>query len=480
MSQFSVALKDSKADVHRSDQHALHPAKQGLQGLLVRAGVVHRNCSPSCGCAVCRAQRGHHLNPHTALALQRVIGNQAAIRLLAARSISNVISASGEELEPAARTAMEQRFGTNFSYVRVHRDSQSAASAQALDAHAYTAGNHIVFANGRSNLSSAEGQRTLAHELAHVVQQRSGPVSGVPIGDGISVSDRDDSFEREAESRASEVAEHASFDRMRQGYESPANAVPVQRSLLDDVGEIASDAGSALTSGVESLVDTGANLASTAGSAVTSGAEPLAEAGSDVVSGTGSALASGASSAVETATGILSDVGSAIASGASSAVSGVTDVVAGAVAGAEGLASDALDWATKEGAGILGGGAAGAELGAGLDMSSAAAATTGFPSARCRESISKGCEEGCRGAISPGLCKTICIPAAILDQTFGSGGYCEEAEPAPEKSGVFQRCFLVEQDGYACYYVCPGDVPLPIPKTDPKQVCPEEYLLPSR
>jgi len=55
----------------------------------------------------------------------------------------------------------------------------------------------------------------------------------------------------------------------------------------------------------------------------------------------------------------------------------------------------------------------------------------------------------------------------------------EQEEPKPEKSGVFQRCYLVEQDDYACYYVCPGDVPLPVPKVTPEQVCPEEHLIPA-
>jgi hypothetical protein len=42
----------------------------------------------------------------------------------------------------------------------------------------------------------------LAHELTHVVQQRSGPVEGTPTGGGIQVSDPSDRFEREAVSNA--------------------------------------------------------------------------------------------------------------------------------------------------------------------------------------------------------------------------------------------------------------------------------------
>jgi len=53
-----------------------------------------------------------------------------------------------------------------------------------------------------------------------------------------------------------------------------------------------------------------------------------------------------------------------------------------------------------------------------------------------------------------------------------------KAEPVPEKSGIFQRCYLVEQDSYACYYVCPGDAPFILPKATPDQQCQDDYLLP--
>src|SRR6185437_12549333 len=50
-----------------------------------------------------------------------------------------------------------------------------------------------------------DGKVTLAHELTHVVQQRSGPVDGTPTGGGIKVSDPGDRFEREAATNAERV-----------------------------------------------------------------------------------------------------------------------------------------------------------------------------------------------------------------------------------------------------------------------------------
>jgi hypothetical protein len=67
---------------------------------------------------------------------------------------------------------MERRLGHDFSRVRVHHDLQAAESSRAVDAHAYTVGQHIVFGAGRYDPATREGQRLLAHELTHVVQQR--------------------------------------------------------------------------------------------------------------------------------------------------------------------------------------------------------------------------------------------------------------------------------------------------------------------
>lgn len=77
----------------------------------------------------------------------------------------------GRPLEPASRRRMEQRFGRDFSRVRVHSDAQADEAAAAVDAKAYTVGQHIVFAAGRYAPHTPLGERLLAHELAHTVQQ---------------------------------------------------------------------------------------------------------------------------------------------------------------------------------------------------------------------------------------------------------------------------------------------------------------------
>jgi hypothetical protein len=78
---------------------------------------------------------------------------------------------NGRVLDAGICTDMGQRFGHDFSNVRVHTGERAAASAHSLGALAYTHGNDIAFAAGRYAPASAGGRRLLAHELAHVVQQ---------------------------------------------------------------------------------------------------------------------------------------------------------------------------------------------------------------------------------------------------------------------------------------------------------------------
>jgi len=84
----------------------------------------------------------------------------------------------------------------------IRTDSRAHDSAKAVNAHAYTVGSNIVFQRDKYDASSTDGRTMLAHELTHVVQQRSGPVEGTPTGGGIQVSDPSDRFEREAVSNA--------------------------------------------------------------------------------------------------------------------------------------------------------------------------------------------------------------------------------------------------------------------------------------
>src|SRR4051812_16486979 len=79
---------------------------------------------------------------------------------------------AGTPLPATVRATMEPRFGWSFADVRIHTGAEAAASATALNAHAYTLGSDIAFAPGQYRPYDRDGQRLLAHELVHVVQQR--------------------------------------------------------------------------------------------------------------------------------------------------------------------------------------------------------------------------------------------------------------------------------------------------------------------
>ncbi len=72
------------------------------------------------------------------------------------------------------RGFFEPRFGQDFSQVRVHADAVASDSARSIGALAYTVGHDIVFAGGQYAPDNRAGQRLLAHELTHVVQQGAG------------------------------------------------------------------------------------------------------------------------------------------------------------------------------------------------------------------------------------------------------------------------------------------------------------------
>ena len=71
------------------------------------------------------------------------------------------------------RQKMELAFDTDFSQVRIHTSVPIADSISAL---AFTQGRDIHFAPDQYNPASQEGQKIIAHELAHVMQQRQGRV----------------------------------------------------------------------------------------------------------------------------------------------------------------------------------------------------------------------------------------------------------------------------------------------------------------
>ncbi len=155
--------------------------------------------------------RSPALDAASVMHLQRAAGNASVVQLLAGEDedrspIHDVVgSGGGSPLEAGVRSNMESAFGASFGDVRVHTGGEASKSAESVGANAYTVGSDVVFKDGQYDPGSATGQRTLAHELAHVVQQSRGPVDGTDAPGGIKVSDPSDRYEQAAEQTAGEV-----------------------------------------------------------------------------------------------------------------------------------------------------------------------------------------------------------------------------------------------------------------------------------
>lgn len=107
----------------------------------------------------------------TPFAIRRFARDEADTAREVPPSVHRTLGTPGSGLDRATRQDMEQRFGHDFSQVRVHRDCLAAQSARDFNAHAYTVGRHIIFGAGQFAPHSSSGRRLLAHELTHVVQQ---------------------------------------------------------------------------------------------------------------------------------------------------------------------------------------------------------------------------------------------------------------------------------------------------------------------
>jgi|GEM_PF-2192009 len=82
----------------------------------------------------------------------------------------------GAPLPAATRAKMETGLGADFSGVRIHTGAESQTLNQALGAQAFTHGADVFMGAGKYAPGSSDGQRLLAHELTHVVQQGAGTV----------------------------------------------------------------------------------------------------------------------------------------------------------------------------------------------------------------------------------------------------------------------------------------------------------------
>ena len=141
--------------------------------------------------------------------------------------------APGHPLPEGVRGRFEKRFGADFGDVRVHRESTIPPSPL----HAFTRGAHLHFAPTRYRPDTPAGDALIGHELAHVLQQREGRVTG----DGGKHAEWNSSpdLEREARSMGDRAAAGEPLAAASSAASKPQAAAatpPAQAGLFDLMG----------------------------------------------------------------------------------------------------------------------------------------------------------------------------------------------------------------------------------------------------
>lgn len=178
---------------------------------------------------------------HAVLMLQKAAGNRAVGQMLHSdanqrASISRdvpkmivpaILRSPSHSLSPTIRAEMGQQFGQNFDSVQVHTNAQAAASAELINAQAYTVGNHIVFGANQYAPETRNGKRLLAHELTHVMQQPKTIHTELTVGEPDSLHEREADMQSQQVLHPSSSAEPVAVSKVSQPV--------VQRSVLGGV-----------------------------------------------------------------------------------------------------------------------------------------------------------------------------------------------------------------------------------------------------
>lgn len=127
--------------------------------------------------------------------MQAAIGNRALSRMLARSAEGSgllpggvvapdveaaiaMASGGGQALDARSAERLSAGYGTSMGDVRVHTGPDAAQLARAVSAQAFTVGRDIFFGQDAYRPGTSEGDALIAHEAAHVVQQRGAPQSG--------------------------------------------------------------------------------------------------------------------------------------------------------------------------------------------------------------------------------------------------------------------------------------------------------------
>jgi hypothetical protein len=172
-------MPDPVAGTNREASHASSKSPVRYPTAWGQRAQVQRDCACGGSCDQCKAKESDdahgklHRKPDGPQ-LSRAPSSPATTGIEAPSVVEEALRSPGQPLDAATRAFFEPRFGHDFSDVRVRTGALAENSARGVNAHAYTVGHDIVFGAGRFAPQTREGQRLIAHELSHVIQQETG------------------------------------------------------------------------------------------------------------------------------------------------------------------------------------------------------------------------------------------------------------------------------------------------------------------
>jgi Domain of unknown function (DUF4157) len=237
----------------QTDNHASTSAHGGVSPMSARSAVVSpalpaltvapaspllQRCGAGpCGCAEQPQEEPLHRAPVSPMAAQ-----QAEVPPI----VHDALTSPGAPLAAGDRAFFESRFGQDFSAVRVHTGAEAADSARAVGAYGYTVGNHVILGRNVQPIATAQGRRVLAHELAHVIQQRGVRTlqARLTIGPADSAAEReaDVAAELAAKGETAAVRERGPTAVVQRALSCPELISPTDQEATNGIGNPAHDA----------------------------------------------------------------------------------------------------------------------------------------------------------------------------------------------------------------------------------------------
>jgi len=152
----------------------------------------------------------------------------------------------GAPLEASAREKMEDAFGADFSGVRIHRGATATDLNHRLGARAFTLGSDIFFRGPSPDVATPDGQRLLAHELAHTVQQGAAPAIGRRVHraeETQAEESEEEAPEIESEDGGTESIAEGEIPETEEAIDGPPPGIESDRSHAPDTDSLARRAG---------------------------------------------------------------------------------------------------------------------------------------------------------------------------------------------------------------------------------------------